>query len=334
MIGEAGVIRLANGAIEVAVEPDQGAEILFVGRPGGRNVLATYDWSAPLRASRSSTYGDPLADWLSEYRGGWQELFPNAGDACVVNGVALPFHGEVSRARWDVVSQTAQALVLRTPARLPLVLERRMRLAPGAATLLIDETVRCDAGVPVDFLWGHHPAFDAVAGATIDLPAGVVVTASDVYRLPRIDLEPGSRGVWPNVPGLGGGPPVALDRVPVGPVERLAFLSGFGSRTWAAIRGFEPGLGMAMAWDAATFPGAWLWWELGGPGHPWYGRARIVAIEPHAADRADGLAAAIERGKAHRVRPAEARSAWLTMSLFDADERPVLGVDRAGTVTR
>ena len=211
------MIRLANAAIEVTVDAERGAEILSVARPGGRNVLATYDWASPLRASDSSTYGDAVADWLSEYRGGWQEMFPNAGAPCVVQGVALPFHGEVSRARWQVVSQTADEVVLRTPARLPLLLERRMRLAPGAATLLIEETVRCDAAVPVDFLWGHHPAFEAVEGARIDLPAGVMVDVADDYRLPLIDLEPGGSAVWPAAPGLGGGAPVSLDQVPTGP---------------------------------------------------------------------------------------------------------------------
>ena len=295
------MIRLANDAIEVTVDAERGAEILSVRRPGGRNVLATYDWASPLRASDSSTYGDAVADWLSEYRGGWQELFPNAGAPCVVQGVALPFHGEVSRARWEVVSQTADEVVLRTPARLPLLLERRMRLASGAATLLIEETVRCDAGVAVDFLWGHHPAFEAVEGAQIDMPPGVLVTVADDYRLPLIDLEPGGKAAWPAAPGLGGGAPVSLDQVPTGPLERLTYLSGFGAGTWAAIRGFEPGLGMAMAWDAATFPCAWMWWELGGPGHPWHGRTRIVAIEPNTAAPSDGLAAAIERGSAHHI---------------------------------
>jgi len=95
-------ITLATPAIEVVLDPTHGAEILVVRRPGGANVLATYDWASPVWASRSTTYGRDEADWLSEYRGGWQELFPNAGPPTTVLEVPLPFHGEVSRSTWEV----------------------------------------------------------------------------------------------------------------------------------------------------------------------------------------------------------------------------------------
>ena len=103
------VLRLANPMIEVDVDPERGADILAIRRPGGPNILATYDWRSPLRASRSSSYDDGETDWLSEYRGAWQELFPNAGAECEVMGVPLPFHGEVSTARWDVAGSRPEA---------------------------------------------------------------------------------------------------------------------------------------------------------------------------------------------------------------------------------
>jgi len=328
------VLRLTTDGIEVDLDPDRGADILAVRRPGGANVLATADWSSPLPASRSTTYGDPVNDWLSEYRGGWQELFPNAGAGCTVLGVPLPFHGEVSTARWEIVEQTSASVTLRTPARLPLVLERRMRLDAERPVLLIEESVRVDAAITVPFLWGHHPAFAATDAARIDLPEGVMVDVDGAYEAPFGDLAAGGQGAWPGVPAKDGTDPVALDRIGPGPSERLAFLSGFGDRTWAAIRGVAPGLGVAMAWDPRTFPGAWFWWEIGGPGHPWHGRSRIVAIEPSTDNPADGLAAAIERGTAHQVGPGEVHETWITMSLFDADDRPVRGVARDGGVTR
>jgi hypothetical protein len=120
-----------------------------------------------------------------------------------------------------------------------------------------------------------------------------------------------------------------------GPTERLAYLSGFGrSGGWTAIRGVADGLGVAMAWDVGTYPHAWNWWEILGPGHPWHGRSRIVAIEPHTAVPSDGLAAAVARGDAHLLEPGQTHRTWLTLSLFDADERPVRMVARDGSVTR
>lgn len=328
------MIHLASRSIEVAVDPEHGAEILAVRRPGGDNVLATYDWASPVWASRSTSYGDEVNDWLSEYRGGWQELFPNAGGACTVLGVPLPFHGEVSRTRWQVVEQGTDHVRLTTPARLPLLLERRMRLAPDGPVLLMEETLRSEADVEIPFLWGHHPAFAATDDARIDLPTSVRVSVDAGYVPDLSDLEPRGGGAWPRVPERRGGGMVDLSRIGPGPVQRLAYLSGFDDHGWAAIRGVSPGLGMALAWDVATFPYAWFWWEIGGPGHPWHGRARIVAVEPNTACPSDGLAAAAQRGEAHLLRPGETWETWLSMSLFDADERPVRSVSRDGSVER
>jgi hypothetical protein len=328
------VITLANERLEVELDPDRGAEIRAIRRPGGPNVLATYDWHTPLRASRPASSGDPTADWLSEYRGGWQELFPNAGAACEVMGVQLPFHGEVSTARWAMTDLESDSVTLSTATRLPLTLERRMRLAPDAATLLIEETVRLDADMAVPYRWGHHPAFAATEGAIVDVPEGIQVTVDDIWTGAHADLRQGSSGVWPRVATRSGGM-VDLDRVGAGPTERLVYLSGFGvGGGWVAIRGVATSLGVAMAWDAATFPHAWFWWQIGGRSMPWYGRARIVAIEPHSAIREDGLAAAAARGEAHRLEPGQIHQTWLTVSLFDADSRPVRGVTRDGIVAR
>ena len=259
------MLRLANARLEVDIDPERGADILVVRRPGGPNVLATYDWQTPLRASRSAGYGDLATDWLSEYRGAWQELFPNAGAACEVMGVPLPFHGEVSTARWDVTGLTGDAVTLTTPTRLPLILERRMRLAPDDSTLLIEETASLDADIGVPFLWGHHPAFAATAGARIDMPRGISVMVDDGYAPEHVDLLAGSTGAWPYVPGRAGGM-VDVAEVGQGPTERLMYLSGFGANGgWAAIRGIADGLGVAMAWDAVTYPHAWFWWEDPGP---------------------------------------------------------------------
>ena len=74
-------LHLSNGLINVSVNPDRGADISRLGGPDRANLLASYDWETQLRASESCSYGDPALDWLSDYRGGWQELFPNTGAA-------------------------------------------------------------------------------------------------------------------------------------------------------------------------------------------------------------------------------------------------------------
>jgi hypothetical protein len=300
---------LEHDSLRVEVDAEAGAEIQFVGAPGGDNVLASYSWAAPIPVSRSASYGTSELDWLSGYRGRWQELFPNAGDSCTVDGVPLPFHGEVSASRWDVLHAGRDSLSLECAARLPLVVRRDMRLLPDAPVLVLEEVARNEGTNEARFIWGHHPAFDARPGMFIDLPAG-----------PLHDADGTPKGSWQ-----------AGVTVPEGPHSSLMYLPD-RPEGWCALRDVATGTGVALAWDLATFPHVWLWHEIGGSGFPWYGRARIVAIEPHAAWPRDGLAQASARGAALALAPGETRRAWLTLALFAASERPVALVERSGRV--
>lgn len=322
------MITLRTSSLTVRVDPDAGALIVHVGPTDHENVLFLGDWRSPIRASRSTSYGSPVMDWLSEYRGGWQELFPNAGADCVVAGTPLPFHGEVSAGRWEVVAEDHSSVTLRCPARLPVVLERTMRLATGNPTLLIEEQVTNEADLPVDFVWGHHPAFDVAPDSRIDLP-GRAVRADDGLDGTPADLQPGGVGRWPTAIGRDGRE-VDLRIVPDAPRQRLVYLPDVADG-WAAIRDLKRRRGIGLAWDVATFPHVWLWQEIGGPGFPWYGRARITAMEPQTAWPADGLSGAIGRGQAHRIEPGGTKTSWLTLSLFEP-RGPVAGVNRDGTI--
>lgn len=325
------MIRLDNGLLAVELAPERGAEVRYLGPPGGGNLLFWQDSEVPLPASRGIGYGSDELDWLSEYRGGWQELFPNAGASCVLDGVPLPFHGEVSTARWEVLDRGPREAALRTGTRLPLVLRRRLRLADDRPVLMIEETASNVSDQPVDFVWGQHPAFEARPGARLDLPGGTGHVALD-FDPPGNDLRPGGIGEWPFVPGKRAGT-VDLRQGPTGCCERVVYLAGLPAG-WAAVRYPAAGVGVGLGWDLGTFPNAWLWTEVGGAGFPWFGRYRILAVEPATAWPNDGLAAARERGQAHRLAPGAEWSTWLTVALFAADRRPVTGVDRAGTVHR
>ena len=49
----------------------------------------------------------------------------------------------------------------------------------------------------------------------------------------------------------------------------------------AAIEGVTSGLTVELEWDAALLPFAGIWQELStAEGFPWFGRARVMAIEP------------------------------------------------------
>lgn len=320
-------IELCNAHLCVRVDVDHGAEITCLAAADGVNWLSEPSWRSPLPADQSQSYGNQALDWLSEYRGGWQELFPNAGAACEVMGVPLPFHGEVSRSRWQVEKTAQDRLRLTTAARLPLVLEREMWLDEERPILYLHERVHSEVVFPVPFIWVHHPAFGlplAAPGTRIDLPAARVIVDGGLDS-PAVDLLPGSEHSWPIATGRDG-TRIDLSVVPGPPVQRLCYMADL-EEGWCALRNPEAQAGVALAWDLDVFPHLWFWQEIGGDGFPWYGRGDIVALEPASQWPSHGLAAAEAAGHAHLLQPGEIREARLTCILFSAGEA---AVDHAG----
>jgi hypothetical protein len=150
------------------------------------------------------------------------------------------------------------------------------------------------------------------------------VHADAGWRPAHLDVPAGAAGRWPRLGDTD------LSSVPDGRSEHLCFLPGVRDG-WAALR--EPARGgVALAWDARVWPDVWLWQQIGGEEFPWYGQPSIVALEPHRAWPADGLAAARERGRSLTIPPRGRVDAWLTATLFADGDRPVRGVRRDGTV--
>lgn len=324
------MVALINQHVHVELDLDRGAELVHIGPDHATNVLAYYDWQTPLPVSRSMPFGDDRQDWLSSYRGGWQELFPNAGLACRVGNVPLPFHGEVSVARWEVIDQTATSVTVSCPSRLPLIVERRVELSDDAPTMRITGSVHNESDLDVSFLWGHHPAYESPPGTVIDLPEGVTFDVGDGLDPHEAHVVPGATGAWPLAEGAAG-EQVDLSVVPEGPVARVIHLRGGPS--WYAIRP-PSGPGLALSWDVETYPVVWLWQQIGGTRFPTYGRSRITALEPNRTAPGDGLAAAIERGEALVVGPRATSTTWLTATLLPVGAGRVTEVDASGRVWR
>ncbi len=328
------LLTLATPHIRVVIDPQHGAELVRLENAAGINMLFAAAWKSPLPANVSRSYGDSVLDWHSEYRGGWQELFPNAGDACVVMGTPLPFHGELSRANWEWSwLEQDTAVVLRCAARLPLVLERTMRVHAERAVLVIDERIVNESPLTVPYIWGHHPAFGpplAEAGARIDLPATNLIVDAGMDGA-AVDLQPGSVHTWPLTRDRHDRP-IDLSVIPAAPIQRFGFLTDV-AEGWYAVRNPARRLGVGLAWDRTIFPHLWFWQEIGGGEElPWYGRAAITALEPMTQWPAHGLAAAVAAGQARLLTPGQEVATSLTCVLFDADERAVTQVTADGIV--
>lgn len=295
----------------VEVDERRGGEITRI-RHRGRDLLASYDWEFPVGASRSTSYGDPHLDWLSDYRGGWQLLAPNAGAACVVDGVPLPFHGEWSRTKVTVTERSVDRIVMLAGTRLPLLVEREIQVALEPERVLVRTTVRNPSQQVTHFVWGEHPAFAVTDGDEIDLPAGSVFAA-----------DGRAVGSWPSI-----APGHRLDRVDLdGPKESVHYLTDL-REGWAAVRRRDGGV--ALAWDVGDFPAVWLWHELGSPGFPFYGRTSLVAVEPASSWPGTGLAEAIERGQAMKVGPGGSRTTVVALIPFETSGRRLRSATIAG----
>src|SRR5687767_7179255 len=165
------VVRLVSDDMEVAVLPGKGGEIYSVlARRGGARKGIDLLWKSPwgLRPPpvASSSGAESQAVWLDNYGGGWQELLPNAGGACTVNGVAHTFHGEASVVPWayEVEGHDGGAAGVRLSVRLartPLRVEKRVRLEPDRPVLRIGERITNEGVREQPVMWGHHPAFGA-----------------------------------------------------------------------------------------------------------------------------------------------------------------------------
>ena len=305
------MITVSNHELVVTIDPSLGGEIRQIAF-GDDPLLAFGGWDAPVAVSRSSTYGDPKLDWLSEYQGGWQLLVPNAGAACVVDGVPLPFHGEWSRTRVDVTELVPGRVTMRAGTRLPFVVVRTVEVLDRPTRVRVThhdrERVR-PAAQP--FVWGEHPAFLVGPGDVIDLPRRTggrrgsrpTRCARGRRARHRARRASGRERALPAPTGLPGGPRCA-------------------GRT----------SGWRWRGTLDDFAHLWLWHEIGSTGFPFYGRTSIVAIEPASTWPGDGLAVAVERGQAHWLDGGAHRTASVTIMPFRPDGRAVVAADQHGTI--
>ncbi|MCI0418394.1 MAG: DUF4432 domain-containing protein, partial [Acidobacteria bacterium] len=93
---------LENQQLRVVVLTGKGTDILeFRHKPSGIDVLFKTPWG--LKNPQTYVHDTPAAaaPFMDFYPGGWQELFPNAGNNCVYRGAELGFHGEICKVPWE-----------------------------------------------------------------------------------------------------------------------------------------------------------------------------------------------------------------------------------------
>ena len=323
-------VSLENAVLRVVIAIDKGCDILeLTHKPSDTETLhqAPAGMFPPLGMQSSPLAGGGFRD---QFPGGWYVMLPNGPGPCEHRGIAFGHHGEATFLPWNyaVEEDRAERVALRCHARLrrmPLLIERRIRLDAEGGVLRIEEAVTNESAQPLDILWGHHPTFGApllAPGARIDLPAAQ--TATGEAPPPAATLPAGQSGAWPMLGGddLSTFPDSARNS------QDFARIAGFDAG-WFAIRNPARGAGVALRWDEKLFP-LLGYWRLAGGGddYPWYGSRAMLALEP--CNDLPSLTEAAARGTAIRLAPGETRATALVATLFAADARAVTGMDWDG----
>lgn len=333
-------VTLANAWVKVTVLANKGADIFELTHiPSGVDVM----WKSPL-GLRAPTQGWFAADsqtaWLEMYEGGWQELFPNGGDACQYKGVELNFHGESSTLPWsyEIVKDSTDEVIVDFTVQLfrsPLRCTRRMSLRAGDQHLRLQETMTNLAGEPIDFMWGHHPAYGApfLSGDTRIYTNARTIWADRLHNAPHGVLLPGAKAHWPHGEAPAGRT-VDMSRVPGEgePRNTLAYLMDFDGPPWYALVNHRASVGVGLAWSAEVFRYLWFWQEMyGSAGFPFYRRTYTMALEPWSSIPGQGLVNVMNSTQSHLTLAAGASmSAALTVALFTANTAVThIGLDGA-----
>jgi hypothetical protein len=225
-------------------------------------------------------------NFLDSYHGGWQEILPGGGPV-EYQGAELGLHGEVTHLGWDyeILEDTEKCVAVKMMVdcvRTPLRVEKTMRLVRGIPVLFINETITNLSPAPIDFMWGHHPAFGAPflrEGVQLHVPAQEAQVHSPAFS-PNVILEPGSRFVWPKAVVKGSEIDFSLIPGMDAGYSELLYLKGLSSG-WYALLDPEIQLGIGLVWPKDIFPYLWFWLVYGRhSGYPWWDRTYCIAIEP------------------------------------------------------
>jgi galactose mutarotase-like enzyme len=285
--------------------------------------------------STASTWGS----FLDYYQGGWQEILPNGGPACTYKGIEFGLHGEISTIPWqyqvdvDDPSEVRVTLAVR-PFRTPFYLQRQMILLSDEPILTIQETLTNEAAEPMDFMWGHHPAFGAPflsPDCRVDLPAGDLIVETFAGAA-GTRLAGGEKHQWPVVTEDGG---LSVDFSRPDPQgaghEDLGYVINL-PEGWYAITNQKLKVGIALAWSLDMFPYLWVWRQFNRrAGYPWFGQVYTMALEPWSSYPSAGLVTALENGTAAKLEPGQSVQATLRAIAY-SDIRQVSNISPNGDI--
>ena len=260
---------LENEWLYASILPEPGAKLFdLIWKPSGRAFL----WHNP----RIKPQTFPIeANFDNYWCGGWDDGFPTC-DGCEHQGENYPNLGELRSLRWQV--DAAGTRNGDAVARLnafgpisPVRAEKTVTLAASTPVITIDYRIEHVGTLPMDFIWGTHPALAAGPDTVLRIPArtGIVGLSSEMEF-----GQPGQRYAWP------------LLETPSGPTD-MSRVRGMDAKLfcghcatdleagWYAIEHQETGEGFLLQFSKDDLPFLWMWLVYGG----WRGYHHVI-VEP------------------------------------------------------
>ncbi len=257
---------LRTSLLEVSVVPSVGAKLLdLIDCETGQNFL----WRNPRIGLQEYSVD---ANFDNYWCGGWDDGFPTC-EACVHNGESYPNLGELRSVQWDVIAkqeagvQPGITLSACGPIS-PIRAQKTLRLC--GPTLEMEFSIEHTGFLPLDFIWGTHPAFAIEPGCLIQIP-GKMALVGQANR-PLLG-EPGQRYGWPYLKTAAGETNMSL--IPA-PGENAAghYVTDLAAG-WYAVEFPQRRTGVLVEFPLDKCPYLWLWLSYGG----WRGYY-LAAIEP------------------------------------------------------
>lgn len=311
-------LKLVNGRLQMVILPQKGADIYELSHlPSGVQFLMHTPWGL------KPPLAQPPADFLENYEGGWQILFPNINDPCDYRGRQIPFHGEAALLAWqdELLAANDQQVSVRLWVDcqlLPFRLEREITLRQGESQVEFLERVTNRDQQPWDFVWCQHLVLggDFIEdGCRIELPARRITTPAVLYEPATARLAEGQESAWPFALGRDGSE-IDLRFIP-GPQAH----SHDDAMLWELERGeyrvHNPHLNLSfcLEWDQEVFPYVMFWMPYGGAELPPLTGVYGVGLEPTSAPYP--LTQAVEAGLARSLKGGESLQTKLIVRVLD-----------------
>jgi galactose mutarotase-like enzyme len=258
----------------------------------GRDYELLWRWERGLRPVHYSPSVDlAQGNYQDHFFGGWDFMFPAVDRSQPAAPLPTGYHGETLLLpwQWSVEADEPDAVALSLSTRCvrsPFLVTRRFSLTGERAELVVETRARNVGLAPARLSCGEHIAFrvddQLASGATLELDGSIGMETMDEQASPSSRLATGARGDWPRFPS-GDGSTLDLRRIDEG-WEGCSDVLGVTWGKSAAVRltPDTPRLpALTLAWESDRLPTSVLWLAFGGDRQaPWYGAARMLAIEP------------------------------------------------------